>query len=79
MKMKKTYAAALAAAMVLTAGLSAQAADFTFNGKSEHGIVSISGTGTIDDSEIVDAVSGKDLALGAETTIGGQTSLQPTI
>lgn len=73
MKMKKTYAAALAAAMVLTAGLSAQAADFTFNGKSEHGIVSISGTGTIDDSEIVDAVNGKDLDLGAGTTIGGQT------
>lgn len=71
MKMKKTYAAALAAAMVLTAGLSAQAADFTFEGEA-YGWVTVTGTGTIEDSEIVDAVNGKDLALGAGTTIAGQ-------
>ena len=35
MKMKKTYAAALAAAMVLTAGLSAQAADLNFKAEGE--------------------------------------------
>lgn len=73
MKMKKTYAAALAAALVLTAGFSAQAANFNFTGSQSAwwGTSSITGTGTIEDSEIVDAVESNPVHLATGSTIEG--------
>lgn len=71
MKMKKTYAAALAAAMILTAGLSAQAASV------DNGTITVGGfydkitQGQLEES--LNAGDGAELHLSEGSTIGGQT------
>lgn len=75
MKMKKTYAAALAAAMVLTAGLSAQAARLNNDGS----IVISNGmweSDTITQQNLEDSLNGQggaELHLNANSTIGTDT------
>ena len=68
MKMKKAYAAALAAAMVLTAGFSAQAAEIIPNVGIQ--VKVDGGADTIENSQLTEALKGQNLDLGAETTIG---------
>ena len=69
MKMKKTYAAALAAAMILTAGLSAQAASV------DNGTITVGGfydkitQGQLEES--LNAGDGAELHLSEGSTIGG--------
>lgn len=73
MKMKKTYAAALAAAMVLTAGLSAQAAGVN----ETNGTITVGGfLDTITQGQLetsLNAQGGAELHLSEGSTIGGQT------
>lgn len=83
MKMKKTYAAALAAAMILTAGLSAQAADLTVT-TSGNGSITWAGpipigtdvttSGTVTGAEVAASLEGQDVNLHDVTASSIQTS-----
>lgn len=83
MKMKKTYAAALAAAMVLTAGLSAQAEDLTINTSGSASItwenwrptgIEVTTSGTVTGAEVAASLEGQDVNLHDVTASLIQTS-----
>ena len=83
MKMKKTYAAALAAAMVLTAGLSAQAEDLTVNTSGNASItwegfrptgIEVTTSGTVTGAEVAASLEGQDVNLHDVTASSIQTS-----
>lgn len=68
--MKLMYkSAALAAALILTAGISVQAKDLTVTVKSE-GLGLITSTGTVSGSDIAGALEGQDLNVGSLTVNG---------